>query len=410
MNLELLLLVLILIGLLGILVLAWRARARETDTGAVEAVRRLESTIHEISRSVSETMATGMQSSTQNLVGAIGQIRQEVADRLQQGMAQVQEKMDRQLADGRKEQSDQLEKIRSKLDERLEGIGRQVQAKLDENLREGFKHFEKVQEHLRAAEEQLQNVATVGGSINELNNLLKLPHLRGGFGEASLDRLLADFLPAGSYDLQATVGSGSDRVDALIKFPRFRLPIDSKFPREQVLPLFETSDPAELKKARQSLAQVLKTEAKRIAKYVRPDDGTADMALMFLPSETLYFEAIRDLDLWGELSKLKVFPVSPNTLAITLKGVSISMDYYELARNVESTIGEIRKAQKHFQRFEERFSEVGRGLEKAQEAFSKASTHLGNYSRSVVRLSGETSSEDRVLSEPAAPPGPTDPS
>jgi DNA anti-recombination protein RmuC len=88
---------------------------------------------------------------------------------------------------------EQLERIRGKMDERLDTIGQNVQMKLDENMQEGFKHYEKVQEYLKSAEMQLQAVSAVGTSLNELNSLLKLPHLRGGFGEASLERLLQDF-------------------------------------------------------------------------------------------------------------------------------------------------------------------------------------------------------------------------
>jgi len=80
---------------------------------------------------------------------------------------------------------------------------------LTRNIKEGFAQFEKVQQHLKAAEEQLREVGALGHSINDLNNLLKLPHLRGQFGEeASLERLLADFLPAHMFALQTPIGEG----------------------------------------------------------------------------------------------------------------------------------------------------------------------------------------------------------
>ena len=94
-----------------------------------------------------------------------------------------------------------------------------MQQKLDQNIKEGFAQFEKVQQHLKAAEEQLREVGAIGHSINDLNNLLKLPHLRGHFGEASLERLLADFLPAHMFAMQASPGDGGGRADAVIYFP-----------------------------------------------------------------------------------------------------------------------------------------------------------------------------------------------
>ena len=106
-------------------------------------------------------------------------------------------------------------------------------------------------------------------------------HLRGGFGEATLERLLADFLPLGSFELQYMVDPHStERVDAIVKLAKQVLPIDSKFPREQVLPLFETHDPELLEGARKALATYVSTQAKSIAKkYIRPEHGTTDMAL-----------------------------------------------------------------------------------------------------------------------------------
>jgi DNA recombination protein RmuC len=190
-----------------------------------------------------------------------------------------------------------------------------------------------------------------------------------------------------------------------VKFPRATLPIDSKFPREQVLPLFdEASTPEGLAEARKRLGQVLRSEAQRIARYIRPEDGTMDMALMFLPSETLYFEAIRDGRLWEEITRRRVHPVSPNTLAITLKGIAIAQQYYEMARNVERTIEEIQRAQRHFSFFQQRFEEVGKGLEKAQEAFKTASTHLVRYTGAVARLSA--SGEE--IAARTGPQGPRD--
>jgi DNA recombination protein RmuC len=286
-----------------------------------------------------------------------------------------------------KKTAESLEAIRGKVDERLMAIGEQVRAKLDENIKEGFSHFEKVQEYLKKAELQLVSVTTLGNSVNELNSLLKLPHLRGGFGEVSLELLLAE-MPSELYETQAmVVPNARERVDVLIKLPGASLPIDSKFPREQVMPLFEDPDDAKLANARKTLSSVVRGLARDIAaKYIKPEHGTTDMALMYLPSETLYFEVVRDADLWGALQKLKVYPVSPNTFAITLKGMSLSYNYYMMARNLQKTIEDIRKADKHFNHFRERFERVGLELDRAKDAYGKANTHLDRFTSSVGKL------------------------
>jgi DNA recombination protein RmuC len=338
-------------------------------------------------------------------------LRGELSERLGKQFSDTQERLERTLGLNRQELQAGLsmstkalelkfQSLEAQVAVKLDAIGQSVESKLQENMKEGFRHFEKVQQHLAAAEQKLTALNTVGQSISDLNSLLKLPHLRGGFGEASLERLLSDFLPAGSFELQYLVAPGSpERVDAIVRYAHLVLPIDSKFPREQVLPLFESNDEGALEVARTKLSEVIRAQARSIAlKYIRPDHGTTDMALLFLPSETLYFEVIRNGALFEALNKLKVHPVSPNTLAISLHSVAMAQEYYEMARGVEKTVEDVKKARRHFEHFERKFDEVGRGLKKAQEAFETAHTHLGHYENSVFRLMGER----ETLPDPAA--------
>lgn len=297
-------------------------------------------------------------------------IRQDITDRINDRFLQIT----RELRDG------------------LSQIGREVQGKLDKNIQDGFAQFQKVQESLMSAEKQLANLNTVGQSIQELNNVLNLPHLRGKIiGEGTLERLLADFLPAEFFCIQFSIEGAL--VDAVIRFPHLNLvlPIDSKFNMEQVAPLFEkTAAPDDLKLARKRLSEVVKQNAKDIkTKYIKPKAGTTDYALMYLPSETLYFEVVRDTELWGALVSQKVFVVSPNTLAITVNSIGKSLHYYEMAKGVQKTIMQIQTAQDHLANFKNRFDDIGEKLLKAQDSFQKANTHLTHYSSSLGKLVSE---------------------
>jgi DNA recombination protein RmuC len=351
-----------------------------------------------------------------------GDLRQEVTDRLSAGFREIHQAVATQLSGGRQEQAQDmraaraeltsslamttaqlktefeglnqkttqnLENIRERVDARLMDITEQVQHKLDENIKEGFAQFEKVQQHLKAAEEQLREVGTLGHSINDLNNMLKLPHLRGKFGEASLERLLADFLPAHMFEMQASPGEGPGRADAVIQFPDRKLPIDAKFPREQVLALFESNVESEITEARHEFERVMKAQAKRIRTYIQPENGTTDIALMYLPSETLYMEAVRNRELADWLNAQHVFPVSPNTLLMTLQTIALVHKWYEVASRFEKTRSELGKAMKSFEHFQNNFENVGKNLNKAQEAFETAQRHLKNYRGKVTALSGQ---------------------
>lgn len=434
----------------GILAALFIVLSRVSRSGSsVTALEQLSTRLHAFELNLSQQYISATADLSTRLEQTKGDLRQEVTDRIGSGFKNVQESVERQLLSGRQEQSgslaqtastleskleqlsqrqsqsllesraelagslavattqlkgeftglraateQSLESIRGQMDQKLMAISEQVQQKLNENIREGFAQFEKVQQHLKAAEEQLRQVGVLGESINDLNSLLKLPHLRGKFGEASLERLLSDFLPAHMYEFQSSPG-GADRsrADAMINFPGRRLAIDSKFPREQVMALFESSDPGELAQARIELVRVLKVEGKRIAAYIQPENGTMDVAFMYLPSETLYLEAIRSSEASEALAKMQVFPVSPNTLMMTLKTVSLAYRWYEVAARFEETRGEIARAQKSLDYFQTQFDNIGKSLEKAADAYDTASRHLKTYRGRVATLTGEEGSQ-----------------
>ncbi len=419
------------IALLVLLVLVLRRHAQAADPAA--AVAKIGSDMLSLERGLSQSFAAATADMAKRLEQTKGELSQEVIDRITIGFKEIHTSVEAHLANGRREQGEsltqaradltnslsattaelkrefeglnqrteqKLEAIRAQVDDKLLAISAQVQQKLNENLKEGFAQFEKVQQHLKAAEEQLRQVGTIGNSINDLNNLLKLPHLRGKFGEASLERLLADFLPAHMYELQAPLAGG--RVDAVIKFPERVLPIDAKFPREQVLPLFETSDEHELQEARSQLAKVLAAQAKSIAGYIDPEHGTTDVALMYLPSETLYLEAIRNTEAMEAMGNAKVFPVSPNTLLMTVRTIALAHKWYEVAARFKETAAELGKAQKSLGYFQTQFDKVGASLDKAQEAYETATRHLKTYTKRVSTISGEEVPEQLELAEPPA--------
>jgi DNA recombination protein RmuC len=410
-----------LIIVLNLVLLLWVLLHQRSGSSQDSGIKALADRSEDLQKALTQQLSAATADMASRLERTKGDLRQQMSDRLGEGFTQVRAAVEEQMKAGRREQAERLaearseltgslalttsalksefdrlnqqtaeslEAIRERVDAKLMAITEQVQSKLDQNIREGFAQFEKVQQHLRAAEEQLRQVGALGDSINDLNNLLKLPHLRGQFGEASLERLLSDFLPAHMFEMQCTVNGGG-RVDAMINFPNRRLPIDAKFPREQVLAFFEESTKEQIEEARDEFVRVMKAEGKRIKAYIHPEHGTTEIALMYLPSETLYMEAVRNRELADWLNQQHVFPVSPNTLLMTLQTIALVHKWYEVASSFEKSRQELAKAQKSFDFFQNQFENVGKSLGKAQEAFDKASTHLKSYRGRVSALSGQ---------------------
>jgi len=419
---ETLLLVTVLVGILVLLGLSAVLLRRVSAASRMDAKAEVADALESLGTTLGQKSSVSTADMATRLEQTKGDLRQQVTDRIQQGFSEIRSSVEQQLAEGREEQTrrlleargeltgslvlttqqlkvefqslnqqtaQSLDSIRDRVDAKLMAITDRVQQKLDQNIKEGFAQFEKVQQHLKAAEEQLREVGALGHSINDLNNLLKMPHLRGQFGEASLERLLSDFLPSHMFSLQSSPGEGGGRADAVIYFPDRKLPIDAKFPREQVIALFESNVESEIEEARVALVRVMKAEAKRIQQYIQPENGTTDIALMYLPSETLYMEVIRNRELGDWMNQQHVFPVSPNTLLMTLHTIALVHKWYEVASRFEKSRAELAKAQKSFDFFQNQFENVGKNLNKAQEAFETAQRHLKTYRGKVSALSGQ---------------------
>jgi DNA recombination protein RmuC len=400
------------VAVAGIVLVLARLRTLSPNDSFAKITERLNSVADSLDEKITQTRT--------DIAGRLQQVKGDLslesADRLSGGFLSLKTTLEHQLSAGRQEMAGSLkleisaltadtrqsmDAIRSDVDQKLAAISNSVQLKLDQNIKDGFAQFEKVQQHLSEAQEQLKNLGVIGESINDLNNLLKMPHLRGRFGEQGLERLLEDFLPRHMYDLQASPdGETGGRADAVIKFPDRTLPIDAKFPREQVLALFETNNPQALDEARVEFARVMKEQARRIAGYIHPENGTTDIALMYLPSETLYMEAVLNAELSEWLNKNRVYPVSPNTLIVTLQSIQMVFKMYEYAKGHERATDELKKAQAAFGHFENRFDDLGKSLSKAQAAFEVAKGHLNRYRNRVTGLTGEPVPE---LDFPAPP-------
>jgi DNA recombination protein RmuC len=203
---------------------------------------------------------------------------------------------------------------------------------------------------LVTASSQMQKV---GDEVKRLQEILASPKLRGGLGEWSLDNLLSQILPQGSYQLQYSF-KDNQKVDALVKLRDYSVPIDAKFTLssfEQLL-MAETDD-QRIRLRKKFHADVIDRIDEIAEKYIRPAEGTLDFALMYVPAENVYYEAIiqypddKENILQYALDK-KVVPVSPNllyaylmTVAMGLHGLQIEKQAAEIRQNLKTLTGSL---------------------------------------------------------------------
>ena len=212
--------------------------------------------------------------------------------------------------------ADQMAQSEGRLGTRLE------QSLRDQNDRT-TKSLTSMAEKLAVITEANAHITTLTGQVSQLQNILSNKQARGSFGEVQLENLVRDALPDSAYDFQVTLSNGR-RVDCFLKLPNPPGPIaiDSKFPLESYRQLVATADEAAREVARRRLeADVKKHITDIAAKYIIPGE-TAESAILFLPSESVYTEINLQLPKLVEASRrAHVYMAGPDNLMLILHTV-----------------------------------------------------------------------------------------
>lgn len=277
--------------------------------------------------------------------------------------------------------------LQQQTDTRLQEIRANVEKKLQENLEQNFGAFKEMSQSLTLLKSSADQMLRISEQVGELNHILASPKLQGNFGETALEKLLADILPPSAYEWQPRIAEGL-QPDASIKIKNVRLCIDAKFPKDRIAEVLDAAkDEPAREAARKELAAVIKLMAADISKkYVRPDLGTADQAFLFVPSESLYYEILKMPDLVEHCRKVKVSPVSPNTLAATLYAVALAFRGYEMQENAKTLLKGIQDMDRHFVNFREDFTKIGQRLQQAQDDYTKAGRDLERFDKTIAKL------------------------
>ena len=240
--------------------------------------------------------------------------------------------------------------------------------------------LEKMMQHQKEAQE-------LG---NSLKYLLQTPKLRGSYGEEVLEEMLEKALPRGIWEKQYSI-EGGERVDAVVKYKDVTIPIDAKFPREIYEKYLNAQDAEEKKRNWKLYEDGMKLQINSIRnKYIKPHKGTSDFALMFIPSESIYYETIAERNHLGEPCHIyeyarnnKVMPVSPNTFYAFLQIVMMGIRNLDIIKSAKKLQEALIKIERNFTRFYAKYEEIGSSLDKAQSAFKVGDTHIKRFKDNV---------------------------
>ena len=221
-----------------------------------------------------------------------------------------------------------------------------------------------------------------------LKDLLQAPKLRGNYGEAILEEMLDRILPTGIWERQYVI-DGRETVDCVIRFKDVVVPIDAKFPRDDYMRYLEAPSDEEKASCWRDFERVIREKITSIeSKYVKPEKGTSEFALMFIPSEAIYYETIAERNHLGEPSAIfeyaqdhHVLPVGPNTFYAFLQIVVIGIRNVEIIRSAKKLQEGLSSLQRFFDLFYKRYEEIGKNVSKAADAFRVGNDHIERYKR-----------------------------
>ena len=253
-----------------------------------------------------------------------------------------------------------------------------------------------VKKDLGKMEAVTREVLEKAKNISNLENLLRAPKFRGGFGELFLGDLLAEILPPAHYNLQYQFKSG-ETVDAIVKIGKNIVPIDSKFPLENFKKHLEKENEKEKEDARKKFISDVKKHIDEIAnKYILPDEGTYDFALMYIPAENIYYETILKDESFGEERSIfsyavqkRVIPVSPNSFFAYLQVIVLGLKGLQIEKSARSIFQALAQLQGDLGRFKKDFQVLGSHLGNAKSKFDEADKRLERFSDKLELASSE---------------------
>ena len=270
--------------------------------------------------------------------------------------------------------------------------------KPDETLKDWLKSQQQSSQIMsRSINERLDNAARVisqvqrnigemseiGRGMKDIQEFLRSPKLRGNIGEQVLRELLAQMLPKNSFFLQHTFKSGA-KVDAAIKTSAGIIPVDSKFPMENFRKMIGAQNETEKKSFEKEFVKDVKKHIDDISnKYILTEEGTIDYALMYLPSETVYYEVVNNIELFDYGGKKRVLPVSPTTFYAYLRAILMSFEGQKIEERAQQILAAIKAIQKDYLKVEDNLLVLGKHVQNAYNQMNNVNTGFNQLGQKI---------------------------
>jgi DNA recombination protein RmuC len=318
--------------------------------------------------------------------------------RSEQQLSATRQEMQMSLAAQNQSFSSQINHLIESLTQQLGQVRQELQSGISSSGKLAADAQRDVSRQLHSATEAVREISAQLGAVQQagddlskasqnLQQVLGGARSRGALGELGLERLLQDALPRKTYEIQYRFSTG-DVVDAAIRSGDRLIPVDSKFPLDAYRRMNEDGEDA-----RKEFGQAVRRHADAIAsKYILPADHTLDLALMFVPSETVYYEILMTDDVKnGKLDAYcrskGVVPVSPNTLYAYLSCILMGLRGVQIEENARRLLDSLAGLTKQLAAFSGVFEKLGTHIRNAQQSYNDADNRLDRVRSSSEQMS-----------------------
>jgi DNA recombination protein RmuC len=286
-------------------------------------------------------------------------------------------KDDSTLTEWLKSMQTTIENTNKSLNEAMRGSSSDTAKLLQANTKQLNERLDTAARVIGDLKKNLGEMSEVGKGIRSLQEFLQSPKLRGNIGEQVLTDMIGQTFPKNSFHLQYSFRSGV-KVDAVLKTDAGLLCIDSKFPMENFNVMHKGETEAERTRAKKDFVSDVKKHVSDISKkYILPDEGTLDFALMYIPSEAVYYELANMNEVMEYARQNRVYPVSPNTLYAHLQVLLLSFQGKELEQKSREVFRLLRAIHKDYGKVEENLGVLGRHINNAYNSMSSVNSTFG---------------------------------
>ncbi|MDG4525927.1 DNA recombination protein RmuC [Streptococcus suis] len=330
---------------------------------------------------LSDQLSYQLENATLKQQQAIHQEVERLRTELYQQLTDIRQELNKSHLETRDATDRRLQAIQESNEKRLEEMRQTVEEKLEKTLQTRLQaSFETVSKQLESVNRGLGEMQTVARDVGSLNKVLSGTKTRGIMGELQLGQIIEDILTPSQYEREfATVSGSNERVEYAVKLPGrtegdyIYLPIDSKFPLADYYRLedaYESGDKAQIDLHRKNLLAAIKRFAKDIqSKYLNPPE-TTNFGVLFLPTEGLYSEVVRNPIFFDELRRQENIVVAgPTTLSALLNSLSVGFKTLNIQRSADDISKVLGNVKLEFGKFSDL-------LVKAQKQLNQASSNI----------------------------------